>query len=104
MLNQTQDDSDDSINNNGRHGIAVKKQYEGQDIRPTSTKEIYGWYSYGWVSCSLILCDFGSSLLTSVGRRSLRAMWNGWVSSFFNIKKSQIQHELTSQVLLFLFY
>ena len=26
-----------------------KLQYEGQDIRPTSKKEIYGWYSYGWV-------------------------------------------------------
>jgi len=52
MLNQIQDDSDDSINNGG-HGTTVKKQYEGQDIRPTSTKEIYGWYSYGWVSFSV---------------------------------------------------
>lgn len=71
MLDQIHDDSDDFMND-GRHDgtAAVRKQYEGQDVRPTSTKEIYGWYSYGWVSRvpSKFFMRLGAYLLNVVGR------------------------------------
>ena len=30
-------------------------QYDGEDTRPTSKKELSGWYSYGWAAevCAL---------------------------------------------------
>ena len=34
--------------------------YAGEDIRPTSTKEINGWYSYGWAAEVFVVCGIGS--------------------------------------------
>jgi UMF1 family MFS transporter len=38
-------------------------QYPGDDTRPTSKRELAGWYCYGWaaevfVVCAMGMCDF----------------------------------------------
>ncbi|KAI9756375.1 MAG: deoxycytidyl transferase [Chaenotheca gracillima] len=40
--------------------IRARKQYEGEDTRLTSTKEIAGWYSYGWAAEVFVVCGVGS--------------------------------------------
>ena len=35
-------------------------QYSGEDTRPTSTKELSGWYSYGWAAEVFVICGIGS--------------------------------------------
>ncbi|RAL07561.1 MFS transporter [Aspergillus homomorphus CBS 101889] len=37
-------------------------QYPGDDIRPTSKKELVGWYSYGWAAEVFAVCAMGSFL------------------------------------------
>lgn len=37
----------------------VDPQYEGEDIRPTSKKELSGWYSYGFAAEVFIVCGVG---------------------------------------------
>lgn len=34
-------------------------EYEGEDTRLTSQKEIVGWYSYGWASEVFVVCGVG---------------------------------------------
>ena len=34
--------------------------YRGEDTRPTSTKELSGWYSYGWAAEVFVVCGVGS--------------------------------------------
>ena len=34
--------------------------YPGEDTRPTSTKELSGWYSYGWAAEVFVICGVGS--------------------------------------------
>ncbi|KAI9846868.1 MAG: Autophagy protein 22 [Sclerophora amabilis] len=36
------------------------KQYDGEDTRLTSEKEIAGWYSYGWAAEVFVVCGVGS--------------------------------------------
>lgn len=31
-------------------------QYPGDDTRPTSRKELAGWYSYGWAAEVFVVC------------------------------------------------
>jgi MFS transporter, UMF1 family len=33
--------------------------YPGEDVRPTSSKELLGWYSYGWASEVFVVCGVG---------------------------------------------
>jgi UMF1 family MFS transporter len=42
---------------NRQHG---EPQYEGEDTRPTSTKELRGFYTYGWASEVFVVCGMGS--------------------------------------------
>ncbi|KAL6714641.1 Autophagy protein 22 [Lecanora helva] len=35
-------------------------QYPGEDTRPTTTKELSGWYSYGWAAEVFVICGIGS--------------------------------------------
>ena len=35
-------------------------QYPGEDTRPTSQKEISGWYSYGFAAEVFVICGVGS--------------------------------------------
>ena len=37
-----------------------KAQYPGEDIRPTSTKELRGWYIYAWAAEVFAVCGVGS--------------------------------------------
>ena len=34
--------------------------YPGEDTRPTSIKELSGWYSYGWAAEVFVVCGVGS--------------------------------------------
>jgi UMF1 family MFS transporter len=34
-------------------------QYEGEDTRLTSTKELRGWYSYGFAAEVFVICGMG---------------------------------------------
>lgn len=34
--------------------------FPGQDIRPTSRKELMGWYSYAWAAEVFVVCGIGS--------------------------------------------
>jgi len=35
-------------------------QYPGEDTRPTSSKELSGWYCYGWAAEVFVICGIGS--------------------------------------------
>ncbi|KAN0072512.1 Autophagy-related protein 22-like protein [Elaphomyces granulatus] len=41
---------------------ATLPQYPGDDTRPTSKKELAGWYSYGWAAEVFTVCAMGSFL------------------------------------------
>lgn len=45
----------------GGEGLLLP-QYPGDDTRPTSRKEIAGWYSYGWAAEVFTVCAMGSFL------------------------------------------
>ncbi|KAI5302221.1 hypothetical protein KEM56_000904 [Ascosphaera pollenicola] len=36
-------------------------QYEGDDVRPTSDKELLGWYGYGWAAEAFVVCAMDAS-------------------------------------------
>lgn len=38
---------------------SVLRQYPGEDTRPTSKKEILGWYTYGWAAEVFTVCAMG---------------------------------------------
>ncbi|RDW74737.1 MFS transporter [Aspergillus mulundensis] len=40
----------------------LRPQYPGDDTRPTSKKELIGWYSYGWAAEVFTVCAMGSFL------------------------------------------
>ncbi|KAL4874183.1 hypothetical protein BDV12DRAFT_159272 [Aspergillus spectabilis] len=40
----------------------LRPQYPGDDTRPTSKKELLGWYSYGWAAEVFTVCAMGSFL------------------------------------------
>lgn len=52
---------DDEITEN----IQPPPQYPGDDTRPTSKKELVGWYSYGWAAEVFTVCAMGMSLRSS---------------------------------------
>lgn len=35
-------------------------QYPGDDIRPTSKRELAGWYCYGWAAEAFVVCAMGT--------------------------------------------
>jgi hypothetical protein len=67
--------------NAGRGG----PQYDGEDSRLTSKKELSGFYMYGWAA------EVGKLHLFQIleranGQTGVRSMWNGSVISFEAIK------------------
>lgn len=38
---------------------SLSPQYPGDDTRPTSKREITGWYSYGWAAEVFVVCAMG---------------------------------------------
>lgn len=43
-------------------GEQVEPQYEGEDVRLTSRKELSGWYSYGFAAEVFAICAMGKLL------------------------------------------
>jgi hypothetical protein len=43
-------------------GEVAEPQYEGEDVRLTSRKELSGWYSYGFAAEVFAICAMGRSL------------------------------------------
>lgn len=43
----------------GSRRFANAPQFPGQDVRPTSQKELAGWYSYAWASEVYVVCGIG---------------------------------------------
>ncbi|KAF2429665.1 MFS general substrate transporter [Tothia fuscella] len=43
-----------------RDGDDVGRQYEGEDVRETSGKELRGFYMYGWAAEVFVVCGMGS--------------------------------------------
>lgn len=41
-------------------------QYPGDDTRPTSKKELAGWYSYGWAAEVFTVCAMGMDCSSSI--------------------------------------
>jgi len=39
--------------------LAEVPRYSGEDTRPTSRKELAGWYSYGWAAEVFVVCGIG---------------------------------------------
>ncbi|KAI9671596.1 MAG: Autophagy protein 22 [Trizodia sp. TS-e1964] len=54
--------------------------YEGEDTRLTSTKELAGWYSYGWAAEVFVVCGIGSFIpvtLEQLAREKGVLLWDG---------------------------
>lgn len=41
-------------------------QYPGDDTRPTSNRELAGWYCYGWAAEVFVVCAMGTCASTSI--------------------------------------
>ncbi|KAK6355049.1 Autophagy protein 22 [Orbilia brochopaga] len=54
------DNGDDDEDWDGEASVRTAPAYPDEDTRPTSTKEIYGWYSYAWASEVFAICAMGS--------------------------------------------
>lgn len=39
----------------------MKPQYDGEDTRPTSSKELWGWYAYGFAAEVFVVCGVGTA-------------------------------------------
>lgn len=39
--------------------IEVDGRYADEDTRPTSEKELWGWYTYGWAAEVFAICAMG---------------------------------------------
>ncbi|KAI5288311.1 Autophagy protein 22 [Ascosphaera acerosa] len=45
------------------HGaVRVIPQYDGEDVSPTTNRELAGWYSYGWAAEVFVVCAMGAFL------------------------------------------
>jgi UMF1 family MFS transporter len=55
---------------------AIPPRYPGDDTRPTSPKELAGWYAYAFAAEVYVICGIGmllTALLTVSGARKLTA-------------------------------
>lgn len=53
------DPEDDDFSRRSRRP-APTPLFPGQDVRPTSQKELMGWYSYAWAAEVFVVCGVGS--------------------------------------------
>lgn len=42
---------------------SVPPQYPSEDTRPTSKREILGWYTYGWAAEVFTVCAMGKRVV-----------------------------------------
>lgn len=40
-----------------------ESRYEEEDTRPTSQKELWGWYSYGWAAEVFVICAMSNDIV-----------------------------------------
>jgi hypothetical protein len=53
---------------------SVSRRYPGEDTRPTSTKELMGWYAYGFAAETYIICGaFDPSRPSSIAWEAVAA-------------------------------
>ena len=45
-------------------------RFADEDTRPTSQKELWGWYSYGWAAEVFAICAMGRSSIILLAHRS----------------------------------
>lgn len=50
----------DSFDSDERPGVPA---YKGHDARPTSKKELWGWYMYGFAAETYVICGIGKLML-----------------------------------------
>lgn len=50
------------MENGGNHWEGGAARHDDEDTRPTSKKELTGWYSYGWAAEVFAICGMGSFL------------------------------------------
>lgn len=54
-------DEDEFPSSRSHHHLrAPVPQFVDQDVRPTSRKELMGWYSYAWAAEVFVVCGIGS--------------------------------------------
>jgi UMF1 family MFS transporter len=53
-------DEDGFIRSGSQRRRTPVPQFLGQDMRPTSRKELMGWYSYAWAAEVFVICGMGS--------------------------------------------
>lgn len=41
--------------------VPPRPRYAGEDTRLTSTKELWGWYSYGFAAEVFVVCGIGKT-------------------------------------------
>ena len=44
----------------------LRPEFPGDDTRPTSRKELAGWYSYGWAAEVFTVCAMGMHICQSL--------------------------------------
>lgn len=59
-FSDAEDDDFFPSNNSRRQVQTPTPQFIGQDVRPTSRKELMGWYSYAWAAEVFVVCGVGS--------------------------------------------
>ncbi|PFH57449.1 hypothetical protein XA68_15038 [Ophiocordyceps unilateralis] len=67
------DDDDDNNNNNMTSPGILRPRYSGYDARPTSRKELMGWYMYAFAAETYVICGIASFipiLLESLAREN----------------------------------
>lgn len=42
-----------------REELRPRPKYPGEDVRPTSRKELFGWYAYGFAAEVFVICGMG---------------------------------------------
>lgn len=59
-FSDVEEDDERPFSRSNHHHRASVPQFAGQDVRPTSRKELMGWYSYAWAAEVFVVCGIGS--------------------------------------------
>jgi hypothetical protein len=55
----------------------IPSQYAGEDTRLTSTKELAGWYAYGWAAEVFVICGIGKCWMLQSALLELSCAFQG---------------------------
>lgn len=59
-----------SSNQQGSASDDQQERYPGEDVRPTSAKELFGFYAYSFAAEVFIVCGIGELLRLHLTRQS----------------------------------